>query len=426
MGKKPVYNLIVEDRYGTITDEYTFEEGELIIGRSKQSDVILPSDNVSRKHARIFTAEGGCFVEDLSSSNGVFVNGKRIQERQELRDRFVVRIGDYHIHFNGGVPEKEEEQIYLRLVGLNLVAADEIFEIKSVASLLGRGKDCAVTIVDPSVSRVHAKITYLQGGVLKIEDNNSSNGTFLNAERIKSAILAEGDKLRLGNVEFLVEIPSAETAETEPGKLHGLLHRLASFVMERQVKILWGVTLFALALVVTLLVLYVPEFLGKRGAQAPEVKEARQVQEQAAEVKKIDIAGAMKEIEAFLKEKDLDRAVAALEKIKAEAPFDQAVRKMENRLIREREAFKRISEAFQKFSKNEDVGGAIRQLKGVEKESVYFGDAEMELNFIKDELTKKRKQICSSGTGKKCREVLQNLLILDPENKEIKKKLGIK
>lgn len=53
---------------------------EMVIGRQEGSDLHLPADEISRRHARIKPAPAGLHVEDLGSSNGTFINGRRIQE----------------------------------------------------------------------------------------------------------------------------------------------------------------------------------------------------------------------------------------------------------------------------------------------------------------------------------------------------------
>lgn len=58
-----------------------------IIGRHSECDICLPSDEISRRHAKITLTSKGLLVEDLGSSNGTFVNGKRI-------DRAKLRPGD--------------------------------------------------------------------------------------------------------------------------------------------------------------------------------------------------------------------------------------------------------------------------------------------------------------------------------------------
>ena len=80
-----MYTVIIEDKDGGQATRTTCEEGQaLIVGRSNQCDIILPSDNVSRRHARLYVQDGRCYAEDLGSSNGVYVNGKRIHRVTEL------------------------------------------------------------------------------------------------------------------------------------------------------------------------------------------------------------------------------------------------------------------------------------------------------------------------------------------------------
>ena len=98
MASPGAYTLVVEDRSGNLTDEYTFDSGELIVGRSRQCDIVLPSENVSRRHARIYTTAGGLAIEDLQSANGVFVNGRHVDaaavHEHAVRERPPHRHGD--------------------------------------------------------------------------------------------------------------------------------------------------------------------------------------------------------------------------------------------------------------------------------------------------------------------------------------------
>jgi pSer/pThr/pTyr-binding forkhead associated (FHA) protein len=60
-------------------------------------------------------------------------------------------------------------------------------------------------IVDAAlVSRVHCRLTALDSGELEVKDLGSTNGTFVNGERIETAHLAAGDKLQVGRVELVV------------------------------------------------------------------------------------------------------------------------------------------------------------------------------------------------------------------------------
>ena len=62
------------------------EDGELVIGRATDCDVVLDDALVSRHHAKLTVRREGVFVEDLLSANGVYVNGMRVQRMQKLYD----------------------------------------------------------------------------------------------------------------------------------------------------------------------------------------------------------------------------------------------------------------------------------------------------------------------------------------------------
>ncbi len=65
---------------------------EIIIGRSSDLDMVLVEDMVSRKHAKIETAEGAVFIQDLGSTNGTFVNGEKVT-RSKLAEGDRILVG---------------------------------------------------------------------------------------------------------------------------------------------------------------------------------------------------------------------------------------------------------------------------------------------------------------------------------------------
>ncbi len=68
-------------------------EEELTIGRSDKCRVILDDSYVSQLHARIFMKNGTCMVEDLGSTNGTYVNQRRISSPVQLQRGDRVKIG---------------------------------------------------------------------------------------------------------------------------------------------------------------------------------------------------------------------------------------------------------------------------------------------------------------------------------------------
>src|SRR5688572_20962850 len=63
--------------------------------------------------------------------------------------------------------------------------------------VIGRSSELDMVLVEDMVSRKHAKIT-VQNGKITIEDLGSTNGTFVNGEKIKQARLKEGDRILIG------------------------------------------------------------------------------------------------------------------------------------------------------------------------------------------------------------------------------------
>jgi hypothetical protein len=67
--------------------------GGATIGRSRDADIMLEDANVSRKHAEVRPSGGSWIVRDLGSTNGVKVNGRRIQGPQSLKVGDVIELG---------------------------------------------------------------------------------------------------------------------------------------------------------------------------------------------------------------------------------------------------------------------------------------------------------------------------------------------
>ncbi len=86
------------------------------IGRAENSDLVLPSLHVSRKHARIDVRDGQATLSDTGSSNGTFVNGIRSSSRT-LVIGDVVRIGPYKLVFTGDAIEHIDDSKRVRLDG---------------------------------------------------------------------------------------------------------------------------------------------------------------------------------------------------------------------------------------------------------------------------------------------------------------------
>ncbi len=78
--------------------------GGLSIGRSGDADVRIDDRFASGIHARLYSRGAAYYVEDLSSTNGTFLNGGRLQGEAELSDLDQIKIGDTEFRFELQVP----------------------------------------------------------------------------------------------------------------------------------------------------------------------------------------------------------------------------------------------------------------------------------------------------------------------------------
>lgn len=73
-------------------------EGTSRIGRSDESDIVLNDPSISRAHAVLEVTGGRATLRDLESTNGTFLNGRRIQA-ERLRDGDELQLGNTHLRF---------------------------------------------------------------------------------------------------------------------------------------------------------------------------------------------------------------------------------------------------------------------------------------------------------------------------------------
>jgi hypothetical protein len=81
--------------------ELDLSEGVTTIGRRPDNDIVLSDRAVSGRHARIELTGGQVTIQDLDSTNGTFVNGRRVVTHS-LQDGDMIAIGNYRLGFGRG------------------------------------------------------------------------------------------------------------------------------------------------------------------------------------------------------------------------------------------------------------------------------------------------------------------------------------
>lgn len=103
-----------------------------------------------------------------------------------------------------------------KLVVLSPEQKGRSYELKVDKTTIGRVEDNTFQITDPSVSSHHCEVL-LRGADVVIKDLNSTNGSFINGEKISESVLKPGQTLRLGQIELSLETDSTTTPPTPPG-----------------------------------------------------------------------------------------------------------------------------------------------------------------------------------------------------------------
>jgi hypothetical protein len=73
--------------------------GGAVLGRSRDSDIVIDDPNVSRHHAEVRPSGGSWIVNDLGSTNGIKVNGRRVNGPQSLKRGDVIELGTSRVTF---------------------------------------------------------------------------------------------------------------------------------------------------------------------------------------------------------------------------------------------------------------------------------------------------------------------------------------
>lgn len=212
------YQILVEQLDGTPVTNVAFATGELVIGRSPDCGIVLPSHDVSRRHARLFLHLGRLYVEDLGSANGVVVDGAPISGIVQ-RGAGPIVIGSFVLHVvadgsplppaaPGSVTASEPmlpQQLTNRSAPkLTVVIPGEdplSMALSGERIIIGRSQEATVQLAHASVSRQHAQLVR-HGADWVIEDLGSANGTRVNGQAVtEPVLLSAGDQVEFGDVD---------------------------------------------------------------------------------------------------------------------------------------------------------------------------------------------------------------------------------
>lgn len=89
-----MFAIVISEKGGAERRE-VYDRTEINVGRVQGNDLMLPKGNVSKRHARLLYRDGRFIVTDLKSTNGTYVNGRKIAQATIVREGDKIYIGDF-------------------------------------------------------------------------------------------------------------------------------------------------------------------------------------------------------------------------------------------------------------------------------------------------------------------------------------------
>lgn len=262
----PIVQVIFK---GKVVQSVPFDRESLLIGRSRDNDLVIDNLSVSRHHARLSLRDGQVILEDQGSENGCLVNGRRVS-RSAITDEDEVFIGKHQILLrapesdssldeealaphvgvrtatpwddahtycllDGGAkpaaPEAESERVveperpaaaparpaarselYAGLILQRAGRLERIVAVEGTSFVLGRAPECDLVLGGSGASRRHARILR-EGDRFFLEDLGSANGTLVNGARVERCALEVGDELRIDEFQLTFVLEGRPLAE---------------------------------------------------------------------------------------------------------------------------------------------------------------------------------------------------------------------
>lgn len=189
------------------------------IGSDPKSHIVIKEEGVEPNHAEIRKDNEALYLSDLGTYQGTTVNGSKVKANFQLRAGDVIKLANVELVI---VEPKTGADTSAAAASArsdwSIMALSGPLKGKSIpihgSMVFGRSSSCDIQISDAHMSRRHAEIN-LKGGVLRLVDLQSSNGTCVNGQTVGEQVLKSGDKISFDHLTFLVAGPLGATQVDE-------------------------------------------------------------------------------------------------------------------------------------------------------------------------------------------------------------------
>jgi ABC-type multidrug transport system ATPase subunit len=214
--------------------EKSLIDGDFIIGRGGECDVILDDKEISRRHAHLNVDGDRFWLADLGSKNGTQVDDRPLSPRRKtyIEVGQIFSVGPYSLYITSddepvqadviSIPSPDATRVVAGMPAIEagqaaemqtMIGAEDMAVFAEARTLnlskhdritIGRAGDNNVVLDHPMVSRYHASIERI-GTRYNLRDTRSTNGVFINGKRIERDVwLKEWDEIRIGPYTFVL------------------------------------------------------------------------------------------------------------------------------------------------------------------------------------------------------------------------------
>ncbi len=187
---------------------YILDQKDMVVGRSPNVQIVVNEQSVSRNHAQCLSFGDSVSIMDLGSSNGTYVNDKRINEQYTLQDGDIIRLGNIVFKFfaQGNIENVFHDKIY-RMATID--GGTQTFNKKYLLEALDSEFKFSRTYSRP-LSLIYFDLDFFK----KVNDTYGHNvGDFILRETsglVKSIIRKDDIFCRFGGEEFVVLLPATD------------------------------------------------------------------------------------------------------------------------------------------------------------------------------------------------------------------------
>ncbi|MEO7033966.1 MAG: FHA domain-containing protein [Polyangiaceae bacterium] len=238
-----MFAIIVHEKGGAERRE-VFDTAELTVGRVQGNELMLPKGNVSKRHARLLYRDGRFIVTDLNSTNGTYVNRRKITQATIVREGDRIYIGDFVLRIESGGAQSAPEDFRTgpspsasslssapdaisNVSARPDVGPDDFTHTPAGLKATGHGGSSPVSSDNPARLDPPAETTGTHSVVRTTEDERPEFGPSSAREIVR--VLVERVTLDLGDVDLLAPVPPSLGE-----RIDGLLQQAWSDLSENQ------------------------------------------------------------------------------------------------------------------------------------------------------------------------------------------------